>query len=416
MRRFGLALSSALIVAVTLVPFGALQTDTAPKPWCLVCGRLWLSDAISNFVLFVPLGIALATHRVSALRVGAMCLACSFAIELSQSLGFPPLRSSALADVVTNTLGGLAGALLFQWRHLVFHCTPTSARWLSVASAAAAALLLTLTSAAFGARTAAGNAIQYRRSVFAYSPGHGWFGGLVDSATVNGFSVAHTASGPVVVEASAEPTRVAMTVTLRGRQDGSWFKPMLFVHRTGDTSAVAYIGERNLDAVLVITRRAWDWGLAMPSLTLPNVFAGRTTADPRPLRISALAATDHLTLAAHAAHYDGERTMPLVPTFGWALIQTFINVDSPFAVVVRVGWLALLVVPWAWWGARAGARWMVVSGALAGSLGLVLALLPRVFGVALVGVDEWIMMAVLLFGTSACSRYMLPTDRAAAPP
>ena len=68
MRRISLAASVALIVAVTLVPFDALQTDRAPATWCLVCDGLWLTDAISNIVLFVPLGVSLSLLGVTWTR------------------------------------------------------------------------------------------------------------------------------------------------------------------------------------------------------------------------------------------------------------------------------------------------------------------------------------------------------------
>ena len=407
MRRIALAASVALIVAATLVPFAALQTDRAPAVWCLVCEGLWLTDAISNIVLFIPLGVSLALLGVTWTRITAISLIASLCIELLQSLGLPPSRSAALADVVTNVLGGLAGVWLLRVSLLAWRSSHRTAARLSLIWAVGAALVCVATSAALGPRTRGEGDVRYARSRLPFTPGFGWFGGLVDSAAVNGFVTTHDGTGPVMVVASSETSHVEMTVTTRGRQEGTALKPMLFVHRAGDSTAIAFVGERDLAAELVVTRRAWDWGLAMPSLTLQGAFATRTVDDSRPIHFTATSSIDRLELAATAAHFSGRRTLWLTPTLGWAMIQTLITIDSPVAIVARVGWLALLVVPMAWWGARAGPRWWVVLGTVTACLALCMATLPPITHVAPVAAGDWGIIAALCIGATLISRWLL---------
>ena len=407
MRRIALAASVALIVAATLVPFAALQADRAPAVWCLACEGLWLTDAISNVVLFIPLGVSLSLLGVTWTRITVLSLVASLCIEYLQSLGLPPSRSAALADVVTNGLGGLAGVWLLRAWSLAWRSSHRAAARLSLIWAVGAALVCGATSAALGSRTRGHGDVRYAHSPLPFTPGFGWFGGLADSAAVNGFVTTHDGTGPIMVVASSEPSRVAMTVTVRGRQAGTALKPMVFVHRAGDSTAIAFVGERDLAAELVVTRRAWDWGLAMPSLTLPGAFATRTLDDPRPIHFTATSSIDRLELAATAVHFNGHRTLWLTPTLGWAMIQTLITIDSPLAIVARVGWLALLMVPIAWWGARAGARWWVVLGTVVPCLVLVMATLPRITGVAPVVAHDWGIIAALFVGATLVSRWLL---------
>ena len=407
MRRIALAASVALIIAATLVPFEALQTDRAPAVWCLVCEGLWLTDAISNIVLFIPLGVSLTLLGVAWTRIAALSLIASLCIEFLQSLGFPPGRSASLADVLTNALGGLVGVWLLRLSLLAWRNSPRAATQLSLMWAVSTALACGATSVALGARTHGRSDVRYTRSPLPFTPGFGWFGGLVDSASVNGFVTTHQGTGPVMVEASSEPSRVEMTVTARGRQEGTSLKPMVFVHRSDDTTAIAFIGERDLAAELVVTRRAWDWGLAMPSLTLPGAFATRTVDDARPIHFTATSSIDQLELAASAPHFSGQRTLWLTPLLGWAMIQTLITIDSPMAIVACVGWLALLVVPMAWWGARAGSRWWMVLGTTTACLVLFIATLPRITGVAPVAAGDWAILAGLLIAATLVSRWLL---------
>ena len=49
-----------VIITATLLPFNPIVSSQIPPQWCLKCGGLWLTDAVSNVLLFVPFGLAAA--------------------------------------------------------------------------------------------------------------------------------------------------------------------------------------------------------------------------------------------------------------------------------------------------------------------------------------------------------------------
>ncbi|QJR36232.1 hypothetical protein [Gemmatimonas groenlandica] len=244
-----------------------------------------------------------------------------------------------------------------------------------------------------------------------FTPGHGWFGGLADTLAVNGFTTTHRGTGPLIAVVWREPAVVAMRVVLRGREEGGALVPIGYLHVAGDSSAVAFVGEDDLAARLVVTRRAWDWGLAMPTLWLDGVFAGRSVSDPRPVVLEAWSAPDTLRLSATSAAFTGSRAVALTPVIGWALIQTVFAIGGSFALLAHVCWLAALMVPIGWWGIQAGARSWRVLGIAMLWLWVGAAAMPRFFGVAPVGMRDWLLMMALLAAGAAAGRYAANTPR-----
>ncbi len=398
--RLWLVLSSTLIVAATLLPFSALRSGRLPPAWCVACGGLWLTDAISNCVLFAPLGIALTLCNVRWPRTVAIAFASSCIVETMQYLGLPPSRSAALADVIANTFGGLAGVWLVAAAQQVIPKSARTAATLSLTWAALASLVCTLTAVALGPRSGATDSGRYERSPYRRTPNFGWYGGQIDSASVDGFVTAHVGGGPVVVQTPLEPRAVALSVRLRGRDPDRATVPMVFVHRPGDSSAVVFLAQHDGAAELVATRRAWDWGLAMPLLRLPGVFDGRTATERRVLRVWGRSAPDRLELRAESDDAGRSATLWLSPSLGWSLIQNLISVSSPFASLARWSWLALLVCPLAGGGAQAGKLRVTVLVSSAMMLSGTLLALPTLTSVARLNSADWTTM-VLLFGIAA---------------
>ena len=80
--------------------------------------RFALENIIGNFILFIPLGIflpAIFKQLNSFKQVAIICFICSFAIELFQFIlrKFGTYRTSDIDDVFLNTLGGIAGWLIY---------------------------------------------------------------------------------------------------------------------------------------------------------------------------------------------------------------------------------------------------------------------------------------------------------------
>lgn len=394
MRRrasWALALSIALVLAATLGPFGAIAPGQIPPRWCVACGGAWLTDGISNVVLFLPFGVALAACGARSARVvlGAMLL--SSLVEALQSIGVPPDRSPAIADVLANTIGGIVGAALWEQRILLLRPSRSEAPWLAGAWSAMATVVVVLS--AWALRALPGpppEAVSYRASRFTYSPGFGWYGGLVQLATVNGASFGHRGSGPVVVQADTIPASFAVSATVTGRDRATYRRVMLFVHTPGDTTAIAMLAQRGDRAEWLVRRRAATWGLALPLVWLPDAFAGRAPDDAASLTLSARATDAQLTLS------DGrsETLLRLTPWLGWSLIQTIAHPFDRLAPLWLGCWLLFLLTPIAYYGARGGHY--AVGGVALLLPALTAAVLPRVWHGATAHVADWALVALLV--------------------
>ena len=114
-RRLGLLLIGylALVVgAITLAPFQFAVPASYHASW-MVLDEGWVSDLLLNVVLFLPLGFLL--RRTSSAiggvrRVLLTGVLLSAAIEIAQLFLEP--RFSSVSDVLANSLGAGAGALL----------------------------------------------------------------------------------------------------------------------------------------------------------------------------------------------------------------------------------------------------------------------------------------------------------------
>jgi hypothetical protein len=101
-----------VILVATLLPReGTTHPESLTPVLCLVCGEAGAVDVLYNFFLFIPFGFAL---RLGGMRTGTV-LALAFLLTLtveSAQYWIIPGRDASLSDVLTNTAGGVAGALL----------------------------------------------------------------------------------------------------------------------------------------------------------------------------------------------------------------------------------------------------------------------------------------------------------------
>ncbi len=125
---------TALILAVTLFPATG-QTGYLPVT-CIFCGEHATADALSNVILFLPLGFALAWWRPGskAWRWGPLL---SLAIEMAQR--FIAGRDASVGDVLTNTAGTLLGWV--AWRYVMTGAPRPAPRAWPLAAAAYAAVV-----------------------------------------------------------------------------------------------------------------------------------------------------------------------------------------------------------------------------------------------------------------------------------
>lgn len=162
-----------------------MPAERIPPACCIRCGALWLTDAIANVALFVPFGLGLAVLRRPLWQALVVALLFSSIIELLQSIGLPPGRSPALADIVTNTTGAALGAIAYEVLAEERTRSVRTATWLAIAWAVLAVGVFTLTARALQqVEPANDRRIALGKSPFRHVPGHGWYEGITDSAAV----------------------------------------------------------------------------------------------------------------------------------------------------------------------------------------------------------------------------------------
>lgn len=342
--------STITILLATLSPWLGIAPMRIPTAWCLACGGAWVMDAVSNLLLFAPLGGALAARAWRMYRVALVAAALSLLVETMQSFGIPPSRSPSLSDLVTNTTGAMLGALLVRfWTPLRLPDPPRALRLAQVAALLTVTVVV-LTAIALTPRyPTVDGAGDLRRSRFDYAPGYGWYGGSLTDLRLNDRSVAHTGEGPLVMEGARLPRSVTMTTTLRGR-DSAWYtRAMIFVHHSADTLPEMSLSQRGHHLEVHIERRGTSWGLYMPYIRRANALRRQTVADTTPLHIRAAVHRDRLQLQLAQGDTVTTTTLALTPTIGWAMLQSVIGPSHPIAPIIAAAWMLTLAVPLGWW-------------------------------------------------------------------
>lgn len=356
-----LVASLLLIVAATLLPTAARE---APIAWCIRCGPFWLSDAIGNVVLFIPFGASLALAGVGVRRSALIGSALSLAIESLQYAGLPAGRTASLADWLMNTSGAGMGA----W--LALAAMPRDGRWPSLAPRVARTRLVgwtMLTVVVFASsswllapvpvaslRASPPTASPPTPSPLPYTPGFGWYSGIVDSASVNDIAVPHGGTGPVIVSYAGPGTRDTIRAALRVRGDDrrDGVVPLLYVHRPDDPRPSLLVGQQGERIVVRTTPRARSFGLEAPDLVLAGVFSMDSTGPVVPLHLTATASRGRLSLSVgRPAQEVVEQVLLLSPGLGWTMIQPVVRIESPLAVVCLALWLFAWFLPGGYWAA-----------------------------------------------------------------
>jgi hypothetical protein len=338
------------IGAATLTPgSGAGTSGPAPAFWCFRCTEFAGADAATNVLLFMPLGIALALAGLTPLRALAVGLLASMAIECAQHFGFPPNRVASISDIVTNSVGSLAGASV--WCTRCVWMAPNRRQAIALVSGASVCVgaLLAFTAWALGRDT--GAATQVLRSPLEFTPDFGWFHGHTVSAAYNGTTITHASDGPVILQTAPTPVTNA-DIAVRGVDERDGFVPALFVHEVGATSPSMMLGQRGHDAEFQVALRASRLRLAQPVLVLRDAF--RPIGDSvRTVRASIDGAEWQLT----EQHGQRERraTLRVSLALGWSLFQTVVHVSDASGAIMTWLWLPLLVFPLGFWGAFVGA-------------------------------------------------------------
>jgi hypothetical protein len=159
---------------------------------------------------------------------------------------------------------------------------------------------------------------------------------------------------------NAPHTALAVSVQVAGRDSATIRRALFYLHGQHDSTAELVVAQHDQAAELLVRRRANTWGLAMPIVQLPNVFAPGALDT---LRLDAAVSGARLALRATHAGTVRDAVLLLTPALGWSMLQTLVPVESRLAPLVQALWLALLVAPIGWFSGRAGGRVPVVSAA-----------------------------------------------------
>lgn len=96
---------------INLIPF---------KDSVMLNQRIDLSEIINNIIIFIPFGglLGIIDKKSSFLKKIMIILLFSLAIELSQFVF--GLGATDITDIITNTLGGIIGLLIYQFLKMLF--------------------------------------------------------------------------------------------------------------------------------------------------------------------------------------------------------------------------------------------------------------------------------------------------------
>lgn len=423
-RTLGTAITCvalAVIGAATLAPTSNAR-PVVGSALCILCGDYGGVDFLLNVILFVPLGLGLrlAGAPVVAAVIGA--LAATTTIETLQ-LQVIAGRDASLGDLVSNTLGGLLGALLVgRWRALLFPPARRAARLALLASAAwfGLAAVTALSTTLWTPHSE----VLYRRSPAGRR--WGWFPGRILGTSAGDAAIARAAGdgdGRFAVPAPVPqggPVLMTVVVVSGGPAPGSAAISMVM---DPDGHDVVSVLQRRRDLVFRVRTGAALALLRVPGLTVENLFAPR---DERAARAGWPVAGDTVRVAAHYTRQrlrldvwwrggHAVRAAPLHPFVAWSYLLPWEYSYGRWAGVLSALWAGGLIAPAAYWAARARAREDSRPSTLAVGLaaGGGLLLVPMVAGVNAVPAVVWGGVALgLAFGVGA-GRWSLGADRGA---
>ena len=409
-RRHGLVvLVLATIAFLTLRPAPPVAV---PLPmFCLVCGELGGVDVTLNVALFVPLGLALVVAGMGWRRATLVAAATSFGIETLQFTLIPG-RDASISDLLTNTTGGMLGALAAcHWRRVVAPA-PRVARILAIAAAGCAVAVMAATAALLRpAIPAMGLWGQWTPQQLHFEP----YSGTLLDFRINGIVVPYNLvpeSGPLRQRILTGETRAHVEFSA-----GRSTRRLSAIARVGSRyQEVMLLGAEGRDFVFRTRLAVRDWRLRTPAIALPHALP--TNGE----RVVAEAGLHDREWYATVITPEGarHRSVPFAVSLGWTFILPFDHALTPADAWVSALWLAVLAFPAALWGALGGAarRRLRVPrdgfnawwGATMVLLALGLFAIPRLAQFSAAAPHEWLGLAA---GGIAGALLAAPFDRLA---
>jgi len=356
-RVTGALLATAGFLFIAAATLTSLPGDPYTLPHtCIICGQLAGVDITNNVIMFVPYGAGLALAGGRRWLALVVIIATTLAVETLQ-IGVVIGRDANVGDVVMNTVGGIAGiALAGTWRAWIFPA-PRAARRLARAGAVVWVAVLAGTGWALQ-RTAPGGPYLLA-NVLPNLDAYSVYRGRVLASALGGVPLP---SG--VVPDGAELRRRALldTMTVSARVTTGSLPRQLAVVAIAfapDHGELFALGQRERDLVFRVRLNADRIRLRAPSATVPNAFPfvppwPASTRFPSDTLELAGGVRDRMLYAqATGGGTPARREVALVPTLGWSLFLPFRYSFGPELPVLTSLWVAGLLLPAGYWGARA---------------------------------------------------------------
>jgi hypothetical protein len=369
LRRLGLLVTIAALATITLATLLPEPGRAPGSHFCLVCGSFGGVDAVLNVALFVPLGVGLALVGFQGRKALLAAFALSALVEIAQL--FIPGRDATIGDVLTNTLGGAIG----------FAACRYPAFWLRPSPRLAAGLLACWCVVWLAIQAASNFAFvpsipddRYYGQLARFLGNRAVFRGRVLSASADEIVIPNTAfkdSRPIRA-ALRDGATIAATVLPAGPTPG-----IAAIVRVADSEQreILLLAQNGTSMVFGVRTGAAPLRIRPPLFVVPDVFptgqTGGGVVGRDSVRVSGRYSAREVRLHAQTASAMHDANLTPGASLGWTLILPFqwLVAGTRAELVLSCLWIAVLTVPFGYWGAHTTrASW---SGVGVGGLTLV---------------------------------------------
>ena len=326
------------VMAATLTP--TVDQSSSTPLFCLICGDRGIADAVLNVILLMPLGFAIARAGAGLRLTLIICALFSLFIEVAQ-FRFIVGRDASVADILYNTTGGIAGALLYRNAGLLLRPGDRAARMLA-ALWIALALLISASPAVFSAPSIPSGTYygQWTPDLGDLRP----YGGQLINAEVGGISVPGTFIGTSPILQRALQERASVFVRFTVEEPHSGLAP-LFAIADQDERELIMIAIEHSDVIVRWRTRSIDLKLDRPMFRFEHALAGLNQADT--VDLIARSFTDRVELHVGAARYVHRYSS----SDGWTLLWFVDGLTNRMYKLFSAIWIVCLAIPIGMWWA-----------------------------------------------------------------
>jgi hypothetical protein len=341
------ALTLLFVSCLTLVPtpVDPGQKEFAPFTCLFGCGGQSLRDLVSNILMFIPMGWA-ARYWTRWRGALALCLIATVTIEALQTTVIGG-RDASLRDIISNALGGALGIWLFgHWRALT---QPDRGQAIRMAALGSAAWLALLGFCGLGMRSAPADDRWYGAWV-PDMPQYARYPGQVLSVDAAGWTPPNgLIPEPVPLRDAMRRHEFRVTVRAVSGPEPRRTAAMFGVFDQGEEEQLV-VGQDRFALRFHARTRFEAWGLRELQIRLP-FFPGRAPGDTVTVEagVQALA----WLIRATSREERAEVRIPLTIGLGWTGLLPFRYPIWNEWVLLNAIWLAMLVLPVAYWIGRA---------------------------------------------------------------